>query len=235
MNNLPTDPRPWAFACAVLAALTFAGCRTKPKDFDNENDALRRQVIDLESQVASLSAERGELQAKLAELAREREAAVDSGSAAAEVVESLPRCAGIEFSRFTGVADRDGIPGPEAIDVYIRPFDGRQRFVQVAGRLSVTATLVPSGTAAEPLGTAKASGSSPGGSPTQAQPRTLAKVDLGPRDLREAYRSGPLGTHYTVSLPLDPANQTLDGVIVVYATFTDAISGLSHEATQVLK
>lgn len=236
MNNQPTDLRPWAFACALLSASVFAGCRAKPKDFDNENDTLRRQVVDLESQVQALSAERGELQAKLAEILRERDAAVDSGQPGAEVVESLPRCAGIEFSRYTGLADRDGIPGPEAIDIYLRPFDGRQRFVQVAGRLSITATLVPPGTATEPLGAGKGSaGSSVAASPGTAAPRTLAKLDLGPREIREAYRSGPLGTHYTVSLPLDPANQPLNGVVVVYVTFTDAISGLAHEATQVLK
>lgn len=232
MNNLPTDPRPWAFACAGVATLALVGCRAKPKDFENENDVLRRQVIDLESQVASLSAERGELQAKLAEMMRERDASLDSGSAAAEVVASLPRCAGIEFSRYTGLADRDGTPGPEAIDLYIRPYDGRQRFVQVAGRLSVTATLVPPGSVAEPMGTDKAGAAGTASSP---QPRTLAQLELSPNDLREAYRSGPLGTHYSVTLPLDPPNQPLNGVVVVYATFTDAISGLSHETTRVLK
>lgn len=234
MNNLPTDTCPWAFACAAMAIAALVGCRAKPKDFDNENDALRRQVIDLEAQVQSLTAERGELQAKVAEMSRERDASIDSGSAAAEVVESLPRCAGIEFSRYSGLADRDGTPGPEAIDVYLRPFDGRRRFVQVAGRLSITATLVPSGSAQEPLGTAVSQPTAPRGSAT-TQPRTLTRVDLGPRELREAYRSGPLGTHYSVSLPLNPPNQPLDGVVVVYVTLIDAISGLSHEATQVLR
>jgi hypothetical protein len=208
----PTGLRPWAFA---FAALTLLGCGGKPKDFDNENDALRRKVLDLETRVSSLSAENGELAAKIAELTRERDVMVEGSSVSAEVIESLPRCAAIEFARYSGPADRDGTPGIDVIEVFVRPFDGRRRFVQVAGRLTVSAVLLPP--------------SSDGQTP---QPQLLGSVTLGPRELREAYRSGPLGTHYSVSIPLDPPNQILNGTVVISAELDDAVTGVVHRTTQ---
>jgi len=205
-------------AIGLSAILALAGCRSKPKDFENENDTLRRKVLELETQVSALQAERGELSAKLAELAHRHDLAADEGAFTAAVVDALPRCAGIEFARLTSLGDRDGTPGPEVIDVYIRPFDGRQRFVQVAGRLVVSATLIP-----------------PPGSAPNAAPRTLATTELGPRELREAYRSGPLGTHYTITLPLEPPNRPLAGDVVISATLIDAITGVAHEATTVVR
>lgn len=224
----PVTDRPGAARHTHRAALTvaiglgaivaLAGCRSKPKDFENENDTLRRRVLELETQVSALEAARGELNAKLTELTHRHDLAADEGAFTAAVVEALPRCAGIEFARFTSLGDRDGIPGPEVIDIYIRPFDGRQRFVQVAGRLSVSATLIP-----------------PPGSAPNAAPRTLATTELGPRELREAYRSGPLGTHYSITLPLEPPNRPLVGDVVISATLIDAITGVVHEATTVVR
>ncbi len=205
-------------AIGLGAIVALAGCRAKPKDFENENDTLRRRVLELETQLGALQAERGELNAKLTELTHRHNLAADEGAFTASVVEALPRCAGIEFARFTSLGDRDGTPGPEVIDVYIRPFDGRQRFVQVAGRLSVSATLIP-----------------PPGSAPNAGPRTLAATELGPRELREAYRAGPLGTHYAVTLPLEPPNRPLAGEVVISATLIDAITGVAHEATTVVR
>ncbi|MEO1130676.1 MAG: hypothetical protein AAFX05_13365 [Planctomycetota bacterium] len=195
-----------------LLGLGLIGC-SGPKDFDNENDALRRERESLELENVQLRARLAESEAKLAEMARTFEAA--GGRPGADVVASMPRCAGIAMDRFSGPADRDDIDGPELIDVYIRPFDGRMRFVQVAGQLTVEAVLIPP---------------TDRGEEDFGGPRSLGRVELGPVDLREAYRSSAMGTHYAVVVPISPPNQPLSGTLVLTALLQDAITGRAHEA-----
>lgn len=193
-------------ACAVIAS-----CRSGPKNFDNENDELRRKLTDAEARIASLEAERSELAAKLAELTRTFEGA--GGEPGADVIASMPRCAGISIGRLSGLADADDNGVFERVDLYVRPYDGRQRFIQIAGRMKVSATLVPA----------------PG---SAAAPRTLGTAVLLPYDLREAYRSSPMGTHYTATIMIDPlpAASANAGSLVLVAEFEDAITGQVHTA-----
>ncbi|HVZ94936.1 MAG TPA: hypothetical protein VG797_10540 [Phycisphaerales bacterium] len=199
-----------------LAAGVLTGCKAKPKNFDNENDALRRRVTELETQLAATTAERNELQAKLAEAARTSAAA---GGLSEEAREALPRCAGVRLGRLSGPVADDGTPGLDAIDFYVQPFDGRQRFVPVAGTLTASAAFIPrtSGTAVPP-----------------PPPRELGRVTLSPNQLREAYRASPLGTHYTVRLPLDPPNMPLEGTVVLRVELLDALTGQTWRAEQLV-
>lgn len=201
-------------ACAALVVLAAAGCRAKPKNFDNENDSLRRQVGQLESEVARLSAERNEAIAQR-EIALQQLSAA-TGEPAAAVVRSMPASAGIRIGRLTGgVAEAD----PErvdAVEVYIRPHDGRQRFVQVAGTMTVEVVQL-----AEP-------------GAAMAMPALVGKVTLTPEQLREAYRSSVMGTHYAVRVPLDPPiNKAVMGRFAITVLLEDAVSGQRHVATEV--
>jgi len=205
-------PRTLPLAGLLALGALAVGC-SGPKDFENENDRLRAERETLEAEVLDLRAQLEETRAKLHELARTFEAT--GGSPAADVVASLPRCAGIAVDRYSGPADRDGVDGPELIDVYIRPFDGRRRFVQVAGQLSVEALLLPPTDRQDP---------------GDAQPRSLGRVTLQPAELREAYRTSALGTHYAVVIPISPPNQDLRGALVLSAVLNDAVTGRAHEA-----
>ncbi len=196
----------------VLATLAAVGCGARAGGFRNEADELRARVQDLEDELARTRAERNELEGKVRELTSTLEAA--GGATSADVVAALPRCAGLRFDRLCGLGDRDGEPGAETIDVYILPVDGRQRFLQVAGTLRVEATLH------RPDGTSE----------------LLARRELGPRALREAYRSTLLSTHYTVDLPLrPPLAEDEAGTIVLVGQFQDAVTGLTHLATLTLE
>lgn len=216
-------PRPVALLLAAAAAL--AGCRAKG-DYDNENDALRRRVASLEADNARLSAERNEAVAKLTEMARAR-ADTDAG----EALQALPRVAGIEIDRYSGfnrpLGDASAQrPRPEEITVYIRTYDGRQRFVQVAGSLTVEAALL-----------APVAPRRKGEAPAPAGPATKMALSatLSPSEVREAYRSSPLGTHYRVSLPLPTdAPRDLSGSLVLRAEFIDPVGGQTLHAERII-
>ncbi len=221
-NRIPTAApsgsccRRAAPVAALLAmSLVVAGCG--PKNYDNDNDELRRKVADLEVQLEQTKAQRNEFESQLIELARVHQAG--SGDLGADVIAALPRCAGIKIGRYSGLADRDGIPGPEVVDVYISPFDGRQRFVQVVGQLSLEVAVLP------PLG---ASSDGP-----QGEPRVIARRVLEPSELRDAYRSSPAGTHYSIEIPIAKPGEGVEGLVVIRAELLDLVSGLAFDAQYV--
>lgn len=196
----------------VCAALALAGCRSGPKNFDNENDDLRRKNLELNQQVESLTRQRDETLAKLAEA--QRMASWDGQDLAASVRQALPRCAAIEFGILSGPADTDNLPGFDAVDIYIVPRDGMGRFVQIVGSVDIRVDLLP-GLSEEPL--------------------RLGSMTLGPEQLRAAYRSGFIGTHYTARItpaqPIDPGS----GSIAMSIEFVDALTGVVHQARRVIE
>lgn len=177
------------------------------------NDALRSQVLALEDKVRALEAERDELKAKLSEEQRVR-----AGALSEEVVAAIPRCAGIDFGSLSGFEPADPAKPPTMVVAYIDPRDGRGRFVQMVGTLKVAAMLAP------PAG-------------QSGEPRQLGAVTLTPARLRDAYRSGITGTHYTVEIPLSEADsaKARDGELLLTAEFLDAITGRAHQAKWVRK
>ncbi len=192
-----------AVALGLLAALAASGCRAKGKDFENENDALRKRVLELETSLADTQARETEMRAKYEEMKL-----AAAGLAEQQALDALPRCAGVLIDRFSGPVDTDDDGALDAVDIYVRPYDGRRRFVQVVGTLTVEVSL---------LGVTGAS----------ETPRLLGSAELSAADLREAYRSSPLGTHYTVRLPLDTPIAA-PGTLVLRASLLDRVSGLQH-------
>lgn len=190
---------------AVVFSIALAGCRAKGKDFENENDALRRRVVELETELAAANARSTEMLAKYEEMKR-----ATADVTGQQVIDALPRCAGLTIDRFSGWVDADGDGVLDSIDIYVRPYDGRRRFVQVAGTLTVEAAALGAAGSGEP-------------------PRTLGVATLSAADLREAYRSSPLGTHYTVHLPVSAADAPEPGTLVIRAVLLDAVSGLEHK------
>lgn len=190
----------FGLGCIVAA---IGACGTG--DFDNENDRLRRLTLEQESQIKALEAQRSELESKLAESNRAREAALDP-----DILAALPRCAGISIETLSGLQrPRAGETGGPRVIVYIDPFDGRQRFVQIVGTLTVDAVL------AGPTG--------------DAAPVTVTAT-LTPPQVRDAYRDSITGSFYSVEVPVDAAAVPSEGTITIRARFVDALSGLTHDA-----
>lgn len=198
------------FVCISSACTTAGG---------GEKEALRFELEQTKAALAESRREQTELRAHIRELTAELDAS--SGERAAEVIEATPRAAELAFERLTSLFDRDESDGFEGIDVYLRPLDGRGRFVQVAGNMRVQAFLEPAEASGERL--------------------LLDERLLGPSELRAAYRSTLLSVHYAVRLeltpplPLDIADRPGNGTVLILARFDDAITGLSHTAQRTLK
>jgi len=187
----------------VLPSLALAGC-FGPKNFENENDTLRREKLELTRQVESLERQVASLEGQVAAL-REQLAGPDTPVPGADP----PVVARIEIDSLSGLTDSDGEPGNDVLRVYVKPYDQRRRFHAAAGRAVVQAVAI------EP----------------DQPPRLLMEKTYGPEAFDDAYRSGFLGTHFTLDLPL-PGGGLPAGVeeVTVKVTFTDAVTGREHTA-----
>lgn len=201
-------------ALAVLAgalSLFLSGCRVGAgRDLEKVNDELRREILDLKKQVETLTAERDDLRAKLAEEAQAR-----LGALKPEVLEALPVCAGLEIEKLSGLEPADPAAPATTLVAYLRPVDARDRVIQIVGTVDLEATWLP-------------------GSAGQGEaPRTIARARLEPAQLREAYRSGLMGSGYTLELPLDGPIADRKGTLVIRAELADALTGKVWKAERV--
>jgi hypothetical protein len=185
-----------ALAAVVLA---LAGCGTKAS---RQNDLLRARVMDLEAQLDAQTARNDELESALAEA---RSVAADR-QIPESVRAAIPYVAQIEIDRRSFARDEDGDGRAELLDVYVKPTDGRGRFVQMAGSLTVSVTVVP----------------------PEGDPVGVARVELSPAELRDAYRSSFMGTHYRITVPL-PADLPV-GPAAVSVHYEDGRTGRTFDA-----
>jgi len=199
-------------AFGLCGAVLLSGCSRRVGGFKDQLDETRYERDQLEIELRRTTAERNELQGKLNELTAKLEAV--EGVPAAVIIDSLPRCAGIRIGRLSEFFDRDGQPGFEGMDVYLVPVDARDRFVQISGTLRVSLLHYPPPGAGDD------------------EPRTLATRTIGPSEIREAYRSTVLSTHYTVRLDFDPPLEKSHhkGTLLLVVQFRDILTGLTHSA-----
>lgn len=197
------DKRPLSATLLVLLAASFLpGCRFGGvRSVEAENDRLRQEVADHEKKQQALQGEVSELKVKLAEASRAQQ------GLPAEALEALPRVASIEISSLCGFEPIDSKEPATGVAVWFETKDGRGRFVQAVGRVTIQALILPTG---------------PG------DPQQVASITLTPVQLRDSYRSSFTGTHYSVDLKLDsplergPAKTPS---LVVRIEFQDAITG----------
>lgn len=225
-----TSPSLWLAPALVALGASLGGCSGQPKNFENDNDALRRRVAELEGERDAALARATEAEAKLGEAANAAESRLDG-----QALEALPRCAGVTIDRFSGLVDSNDDGRPDSVDVYIKPYDGRQRFVQVPGRLTVEATIL----APAPAAPAPAKGSKKGSTPPPPAPAPTPLVvgprTLSPVELREAYRSSMLGTHYLATLELPQGAEAPEGSsVVIRVELLDPTTGVVHRAERLV-
>lgn len=188
----------------ALAALALGAC-AGPRNFENENDRLRRELLEARAEIDRLQ----EAEARLAAALEAERTAQARRAPSEQALALMPRAERLTIGRLSGP-----VPSRDAVDLYITPLDDRARFVQVAGTLTVRIDLVPPASSAAP-----------------AEPRLLASRTLTPAELREAYRSGLTGTHYTVSVPLDRALASAEGTLSASVRLDDLVTGERHEAS----
>ncbi len=181
-------------AATVVAVLT-TGCGSFKK-VSEENDRLRARVMELEDENRELAGRAGELDGQVQRLTRDL-------PIPQEVRDATPHVTDISIASVSHARDTDGDGVPDTLVVYVEPSDGRGRFVQLVGELSVHAATLPA----------------------DGDAITLGRVTLGPRELRDAYRSTFLGTHYTVDVPITIAPGATPTECTVQVEFVDGRDG----------
>ena len=188
---------------AIMLGLALAGCQARALR-PSPHDALRDENRSLRESNAELTARVEELKTALA--AAEAEGAADGVDP--EVVANTPAARRLELKSGSVVEPLPGQPGRGVARVWLEPVDGRGRFVQVTGWLEVAITALPTSGPAIPIG----------------------EIRLGPAEVRDAYRSGFMGTHYTVEVPVDLAAAGASPNFAVAATFTEGRSRIAMSA-----
>ncbi len=166
------------------------------------NDALRRQVLELEQENEQLRRRQAELTTELYQASQRLE------SLPPEVRENTPRVAEITISRLSHARDEDDDGVPDLIRLYINPVDGYGRFVQMVGTVSIHAVSLPS----------------------DGDAITINRLTLTPTELRAAYRSGVTGTHYTIDLPLENTSELKEDSLLLRVLYEDGHTGRQRTA-----
>jgi len=181
-------------AATLVAALT-TGCGSFKK-VSQENDRLRALVMELEDANRELAGRSAELDGQVQRLTRDL-------PITQEVRDATPHVTDVSIAAVSHATDTDGDGRPDTLIVYVEPTDGRGRFVQLVGELSVHAATLPA----------------------DGDAITLGRVTLGPLELRDAYRSTFLGTHYTVDVPITIALGVTQTQCTVKVVFVDGHNG----------
>jgi hypothetical protein len=204
-------PRAPSLAVLIALACALPACRIGgERSVGAENDRLRTLAAEQEAQINQLKAEQAELRLKVAEASR-----AVTENIPAEVLEAIPRITSIDVSRLSGFHPSDPDAPARSVVIYFEPKDGRGRFVQAVGHALAEALILPSGI-----------GDSPG-----AEPQRIASAELGPLQLRDAYRASVLGFFYTLELPLAAPVERSAGhqpTLIMRVEFRDGLTGEVH-------
>jgi len=192
-------------AAWIVSAVALSGCGQRR--FANENDILRARVLELETAVTALEDRITELEAELA--AR----VVAPASPSPEIAANTPHVARITIGRLSHLRDIDEDGTPDTLIAYVTPTDGRGRFVQLVGHLTVHAALLPARTDSD----------------------TIGRRVLSPSEVRAAYRSSMMGTHYTIEVPISlPGDADQFTECDVRATYDDGRTNQRFETSRAI-
>ncbi len=180
---------------AALCTALATGCGSF-KRVSSENDRLRARVMELQQQNLDFTNRTAELEARLLR-------AVNNSDVAQDVRDATPHVATLSIDAISHVRDDNGDGRPDTLMLYVTPSDGLGRFVQMVGDLSVHTAMLP----------------------TDSDAVTIGRIRLGPRELRDAYRSTFLGTHYTITMPISVPDDSHPTGFTVKAEFLDGYDG----------
>jgi hypothetical protein len=183
-------------AIVGLAAILFAvGCN--PTVFTpNQNDALRRQVRDLEEQVNAAKAKQVELEQQLVQSAKSAE---EKSSIDPAILAATPHVASVQIGGSSGfLASKVGVEtGGCTARIYLG------RFLQIVGSVQISVFDLRAGGKSQTLGTA----------------------EFSPSQVRDAWRGGILGSHYTFEIPLAGSDWNCQGSVTAKLEFLDGTTG----------
>ncbi|TVQ52937.1 MAG: hypothetical protein EA377_09180 [Phycisphaerales bacterium] len=156
----------------LLAVVVLSSVGCGPRDFRNENDRLRAEVMQLEQTNERLERRLRELEAELRR--------VELSDLDPEVREQIPHVVRIEVERYSHLRDRSGDGQPDELVLHVTSRDGRDRFVNLLGTLSVRGVQM-AGESTAPI---------------------VVNRSFDAEAVRDAYRSSFMGTHYSFRISL---------------------------------
>lgn len=190
-----------ASCTAFLAAtglLAVPGCSVKLLA-PTAADSLRERISAQAVRIEALEQRERELEAQVRSLSLGADPARGGLSAEAEL--ARPRLASLSIG---GASALRGTAAGAELAIHLEPRDGRGRFLQIVGSLELEAMLLPLG----------------------GEPRLLGRWNYGPLAVRDAWRGGLTGGHYTFREPVSlPDGLPAPAEIVVHLRFQDAIDG----------
>jgi len=194
-------------AVAVSSSmLMLVGCGAGPRNFENENDALRAERLELQREIdrvtENLKLREGEIATLRAEL---DSPGLDEGA-------QPPMISQLELGKFSGPVDENDDGRDEAIVIYLQTLDQHGRFLPIAATASIIVATLE----------------------TQGQVGVVAEQEYTYQDFDAAYRSNLMGTHYTLSLPL-PAEGELPEEVTLRVELTEATTGSKKSAQATYK
>lgn len=168
----------------------------------SEADAYRDRIRALDQRIVELERTNAELRGTLASLVREP-------VSDPEVLANIPRVVRLKTGWGGGVERDRSDPSRGIVTVYLEPLDARDRFVPATGWLEIGVFATP-GVPGEPV--------------------RVGALQLGPAALRDRWRSGFLGTHYTIECPVDLAASPSAESAIVQLLFRDGLTGDTFRA-----
>ncbi len=192
-------------ASLVVVLLVAQGCHEARVLTPTGADGLRAQVRDLSERVESLSATNAQLSAQLAACAK---GAQDRTGISPEAVEATPRLVSVRIGSVSHFEAGPSTASGCVASIYLEPQDGLGRFLQLVGTLEVAVFDL------------SATGAS----------RALATATFTPLQVRDAFRGGITGSHYTIELPLSTQAWNCGGSVTVRISFVDGLTGATLTA-----
>jgi hypothetical protein len=195
VDPAPPTTRVMRLALAAATLATLVGCGGKALA-PSASDALRAELAVRTNERDEAVARAAELDAKLLALTAERNARIDP-----EVAEAMPALAAVGLSSLSTA--RLTAPTKATVAIVLAPTDGLGRFIQLTGTVRASvAALVPG-----------------------RDPMPAGSVTVAPKALRDCYRSGFMGTHYTVELPIEWGGVEAARGLSVSGEFVDGATG----------
>lgn len=194
------------YLCLSAPIVFSTGCSRGPRNFDNENDRLRKEVLDLKSQIQTL-----ESRAAAAERQLEIEKQARPGPALPEGI-NRPVVTRVSIARPSRGVDEDKNGHDEVVRLYLETYDARGRFLTTHATVKVTAAAVAAGQPAV----------------------TVATKEFDATTFDQSYRSGLAGTHYTLLVPLTAPVPKGVEQLTVSIELTDLLTGAVHKAEKIV-
>jgi hypothetical protein len=204
-----------ALTCAIVCVMAV-GCQRPSRAFLNENDRLRRENLLLAERVGELEAalERRVRQVRAMESRRQGPpaaelAGVDTEGADSEGVDAaadIPMLSELRLGRYSGPVDSNDDGRIDAVRLYVQTRDQKGRFLPTAATAAGQVVLMQ----------------------PDREPRVLGRARWTLAQFEAAYRSGFLGTHYRLDLPLtdpDAVEELAGRTVTVQLALTDAATG----------